>query len=39
MKGPYLEVTFHHGQPFVAYLYLPREPGEKSFRVAVESRL
>jgi hypothetical protein len=32
MKESYLEVTFRHGRPFAAYLYLPREPGEKSFR-------
>ena len=30
MKDPYLEVTFRHGQPLAAYLYLPRQPGEKS---------
>ena len=37
MREPYLEVTFRHGQPFVAYLYLPREPGEKSFRTSKAS--
>lgn len=30
MKEPYLEVTYHHGRPLAAYLYLPREAGEKS---------
>ena len=32
MKEPYLGVTFRHGRPLAAYLYLPREPGEKSVR-------
>jgi len=30
MKWPYLEVTFRHGRPLAAYLYLPRAPGDKS---------
>lgn len=34
MKESYLEVTFRHGRPLAAYLYLPREPGEKSFRTS-----
>jgi len=34
MKEPYLEVTFRHGQPIAAYLYLPREIGEKSYRTS-----
>ncbi len=34
MKNPYLEVTFQHGRPFAAYLYLPRKPDEKSYRTA-----
>ncbi len=34
MKESYLEVTFRHGQPLAGYLYLPREPGEKSFRTS-----
>ena len=34
MRGPYLEVTLRHGRPLAAYLYLPREPGEKSVRTA-----
>ncbi len=32
MKQPYLEVTFRHGQPMAAYLYLPRKVGDKSCR-------
>jgi uncharacterized protein YuzE len=32
MKWPYLEVTFRHGRPLAAYLYLPRAPGDKSRR-------
>ena len=28
MKSSYLEVTFRHGHPLAAYLYLPRQPGE-----------
>ena len=32
MKGSYLEVTFRHGRPWAAYLYLPRAPGDKSRR-------
>jgi len=34
MKESYLEVTFRHGQPLAGYLYLPREPSEKSFRTS-----
>lgn len=34
MKESYLEVTFRHGRPLAAYLYLPREPGDKSFRTS-----
>jgi len=34
MKRRYLEVTFRKGRPLAAYLYLPREPGEKSSRTA-----
>ncbi|EIC20070.1 DUF2283 domain-containing protein [Thiorhodovibrio frisius] len=30
MKSPYLEVTFRHGRPLAAYLYLPRASGERS---------
>jgi hypothetical protein len=32
MKESYLEVTFRHGRPLAAYLHLPRQPGERSFR-------
>jgi uncharacterized protein YuzE len=32
MKESYLEVTFRHGQPIAAYYYLPRRPGQKSYR-------
>ena len=34
MKEPYLEVTFRHGRPMAAYLYLPRGIGEKSYRTS-----
>ncbi|HXO18397.1 MAG TPA: DUF2283 domain-containing protein [Thermoanaerobaculia bacterium] len=34
MKSSYLEVTFRHGRALAAYLYLPREPGEKSARTS-----
>jgi uncharacterized protein YuzE len=30
MKELYLEVTFRHGRPMAAYLYLPRRTDEKS---------
>ena len=33
MKETYLEITFRHGRPLAAYLYLPREGSEKSVRV------
>jgi hypothetical protein len=32
MKEPFLEVTFRHGRALAAYLYLPRDPEEKSAR-------
>ena len=32
MKNSYLEVTFRHGCPLAAYLYLPRQPKDKSYR-------
>ncbi len=32
MREPYLEVTFRHGRPLAAYLYLPRRSGERSYR-------
>ena len=34
MKQPYLEVTYRHGRPLAAYLYLPREKDNKSVRTA-----
>lgn len=34
MNESYLEVTFRHGRPIAAYLYLPRRPGEKSYRTS-----
>lgn len=34
MKEPYLEVTYRHGRPLAAYLYLPRGTDEKSARSA-----
>ena len=32
MNATYLEVTYRHGRPIAAYYYLPRRPGEKSYR-------
>jgi uncharacterized protein YuzE len=32
MREPYLEVTFRHGRPLAAYLYLPRSPNDRSRR-------
>ena len=32
MKEPYLEITFRRGRPVAAYYYLPRHPGQKSYR-------
>jgi hypothetical protein len=37
MRQSYLEVTFRRGRPLAAYLYLPREPGEKSVRTSKAS--
>jgi len=34
MKNSYLEVTFRHGHPLAAYLYLPRQPTDRSHRTA-----
>ncbi len=34
MKSSYLEVTFRHGLPMAAYLYLPRSPEDKSHRTS-----
>lgn len=33
MAQRYLEVTYRHGKPFAAYLYLPRRSGDRSDRV------
>ena len=30
MKQPYLEVTFRKGKPLAAYLYLPRQTGDRA---------
>ncbi len=32
MSESYLEVTFRHGKPLAAYLYLPRKSHDKSHR-------
>ena len=32
MAPGYLEVTFRHGRPLAAYLYLSRSPGDRSQR-------
>ena len=29
---PFLEVTYRHGRPWAAYLYLPREAGQRPVR-------
>jgi uncharacterized protein YuzE len=34
MKWPYLEVTFRHGRPLAAYLYLSRSAGDRSRRTS-----
>src|SRR5439155_10942036 len=34
MKNSYLEVTFRHGRPLAAYLYVARQPADKSYRTA-----
>jgi hypothetical protein len=30
MNKPYLEVTYRHGKPLAAYLYLSRQAGDKA---------
>ncbi len=35
MKESYLEVTYRHGRPLAAYLYLPRASRDRSRRSAV----
>ncbi len=32
MRDRYLQITFHNGKPFAAYLYLPRGTDERSVR-------
>lgn len=32
MKDSYLEITYRHGRPLAAYLYLPRSPRDRSHR-------
>lgn len=34
MTTRYLEVTYRHGKPLAAYLYLPRQSDDRSARVA-----
>ncbi len=34
MKESYLEITFRRGHPIAAYLYLPRQAKEKSYRTS-----
>jgi len=33
MTHRYLEITYRNGKPLAAYLYLPRQAGDKSVRV------
>jgi hypothetical protein len=33
MRSSYLEVTFRHGRPLTAYLFLPRSPCDRSDHV------
>ena len=33
MSHRYLEITYRNGKPMAAYLYLPRESGDRSARV------
>lgn len=40
MSNTYLEITFRFGRPIAAYFYLPRRPGQRSYRsVRYESGL
>jgi len=32
MKHRFLEITYRRGRPLAAYLYLPRNPGDKAAR-------
>lgn len=33
-RAPYLEVTYRHGRALAAYVYLPRQKGDKSQRTS-----
>jgi hypothetical protein len=33
MNSRYLKITYRNGKPLAAYLYLPRQAGDKSVRV------
>jgi len=32
MRGRFLEITYRNGKPVAAYLYLPRQPDDRSVR-------
>ena len=38
MVHRYLEITYRNGEPLAAYLYLPRQEGDKSVRVEAYGR-
>ena len=38
MSKPYLEITYRQGKPFAAYLYLARQPGDRSVRTERRGR-
>ena len=38
MTHRYLEITYRQGKPLAAYLYLPRQAGDKSVRVEPHGR-
>jgi uncharacterized protein YuzE len=38
MKESYLEITYRHGRPIAAYLYLPRATRDRSRRSAKAAR-
>jgi hypothetical protein len=38
MSHRYLEITYRNGKPLAAYLYLPRQDGDKSARVEPHGR-
>jgi len=37
MNSSYLQVTYRHGRPLAAYLFLPRRDGDKSTRTEIAS--